>query len=104
MFTLDLASLWPFRVKLNGHAALHAPEVPPVGAPQPKSEDDLARVLSPTQVSTYLECSAKWWYKHGLRLPEQKSSNLGIGIAFHDAVNRRNTAPLHESFGNDQTL
>jgi hypothetical protein len=83
---LDLGSLWPFRAKANGHAAMHASEVPRVGEPPLKPENDLARVLSPTQVSTFLECSAKWWYKHGLHLPEQKSSNLGIGIAFHDAV------------------
>src|SRR3954466_4383895 len=75
----------PFHSRTNGHAALYAPETPS-GASQPQPEDDLARVLSPTQVATYLDCSAKWWYKHAMRLPERKSSNLGIGIAFHEAV------------------
>src|SRR3954447_13817295 len=75
----------PFHSRTNGHAALYAPETPS-GASEPQPEDDLARVLSPTQVTTYLDCSAKWWYKHAMRLPERKSSNLGIGIAFHEVV------------------
>src|SRR3954470_22427661 len=75
----------PFHSRTNGHAALYAPETPS-GASEPQPEDDLARVLSPTQVSTYLDCSAKWWYKHALRLPERKSTNLGIGIAFHESI------------------
>src|SRR4051795_11610802 len=75
----------PFHSRTNGHAALYAPETPS-GASQPQPEDDLARVLSPTQVNTFLDCSAKWWFKHAIRLPERKSSNLGIGIAFHEAV------------------
>src|SRR3954447_10139618 len=81
----DFQSGEPFHSRTNGHAAMYQPEVPS-GAPSLKSEDDLARVLSPTQVNTYLDCSARWWYKHALRLPERKSSNLGIGIAFHDSV------------------
>jgi hypothetical protein len=75
----------PFHSGTNGHAALYASEAP-CGAPESKPEDDLARVLSPTQVSTYVDCSAKWWYKHALHLPERKNTNLGIGIAFHEAI------------------
>lgn len=75
----------PFHSHTNGHAAMYGSETPP-GASQAEPEDDLARVLSPTQVATYIDCSAKWWYKHALHLPERKSTNLGIGIAFHDAV------------------
>ncbi|MEN6604193.1 MAG: hypothetical protein ABFD86_17420 [Bryobacteraceae bacterium] len=31
-------------------------------------------VLSPSQVRTFLGCSAKWWFKYGLHLPELKTA------------------------------
>ena len=40
------------------------------------SKAELAQVLSPTQVRTYLDCSARWWFKYGLALPEPKNSSL----------------------------
>jgi len=39
--------------------------------------------LSPSQVRTYLDCSAKWWFKHALLLPEPKTSSLAFGVAVH---------------------
>ena len=47
----------------------------------PKAE--LGKVLSPTQVRTFLNCSARWWFKYGLKLPETKNSSLALGSAVH---------------------
>jgi len=46
----------------------------------------LSQVLSPTQVGCYADCSAKWWAKYGLELPDPKNGNLAMGIAFHGAL------------------
>jgi len=40
-------------------------------------------VLSPSQVRTFLDCSARWWYKYGLQLPDPKGSSLVRGIVVH---------------------
>jgi hypothetical protein len=32
-------------------------------------------MLSPTQVRTFLDCSAKWWFRYGLRLPESSENS-----------------------------
>ncbi len=47
---------------------------------------ELSQVLSPTQVRTFLDCSARWWFKYGLELPEQKTSSLALGLAVHRAL------------------
>jgi RecB family exonuclease len=39
--------------------------------------------LSPSQVRLFLACSAKWWFKYGLGLPEPKTSSLALGLAVH---------------------
>jgi RecB family exonuclease len=46
----------------------------------------LGAVLSPTQVRTYLDCPARWWFKYGLGLPEPKTSWLAFGLAIHSAL------------------
>jgi len=38
----------------------------PITASQKSAAEGLAMVLSPTQVRTFLDCSAKWWFKYGL--------------------------------------
>ena len=43
-------------------------------------------MLSPTQVRTFLNCSARWWFKYGLSLPEPKTSALALGSAVHRAL------------------
>ncbi|MCE5311025.1 MAG: PD-(D/E)XK nuclease family protein [Acidobacteriales bacterium] len=43
-------------------------------------------VLSPSQVRTFLGCSAKWWFKYGLHLPEPKTASLALGLAIHSAL------------------
>ena len=50
----------------------------------PKAE--LGKVLSPTQVRTFLNCSARWWFKYGLSKPETKNSALALGSAVHRAL------------------
>jgi putative RecB family exonuclease len=61
-------------------ALVPAPAVPRAPAA------DLAQVLSPTQVRTFLGCSARWWFKYGLSLPEPKTSALALGCAVHRTV------------------
>src|ERR1019366_4051294 len=43
----------------------------------------IADVLSPSQVRTFLDCPARWWYKYGLGLPDPKGSSLVRGIVVH---------------------
>ena len=51
-------------------------------------ESDLGSLLSPSQVSTWLDCQTRWYYKHGLGLPDWKGSALALGIAFHQAIGK----------------
>jgi hypothetical protein len=62
------------------------PLVPSLRVLEPTPQPDAANVLSPTQVRTFLDCSAKWWFRYGLRLPEPKTSSLALGSAVHDAL------------------
>jgi CRISPR/Cas system-associated exonuclease Cas4 (RecB family) len=64
---------------LHGVRAPHAP------APM-CLEPLLGTSLSPTQVRSFLDCSARWWFKYGLRLREPKNGNLALGIAVHQAL------------------
>ena len=43
-------------------------------------------ILSPSQVSTYLACSAKWWMKYGVGLPDPSSGGAVRGKAVHSIV------------------
>ena len=63
---------------------MHLVPTPVVAASAP--EPGLAKVLSPTQVRTFLGCSARWWFKYGLALPEPKNSALALGCAVHRAL------------------
>ena len=47
---------------------------------------ETAAVLSPSQVRTFLDCQARWWFKYMLLLPETKSSSLALGLAVHRAL------------------
>jgi RecB family exonuclease len=51
-----------------------------------KLEPLIGNSLSPTQVRAFLDCSARWWFKYGLHLPEPKTGNLALGIAVHQAL------------------
>ena len=63
-------------------APIHEAPEPLVTQPKPA----LGEVLSPTQVRTYLDCSARWWFKYGLGLPEGKNSAMALGSAVHRAL------------------
>ena len=49
-------------------------------------ESEIATVLSPSQVSTFTECAAKWAYKYLIGLPDPKNATLALGIAVHSAI------------------
>jgi hypothetical protein len=68
------------------------------GKPDLAAKVDLAPVLSPSQVRTFLDCQARWWFKYGLQLPEHKNSSLALGLAIHRAleVNFREKLETHE--------
>jgi hypothetical protein len=83
-----LTSIFARNGKVNGHAAAMPLPVQPIAESKPTAPGDptvLAQVLSPTQSSTYIDCSARWWYKYGAELPDIKSGALAMGIACHDA-------------------
>ena len=42
--------------------------------------------LSPSQVGTYLDCSASWHYRHRLKLPDVVTAALALGRAVHEAI------------------
>ncbi len=62
------------------------------------TKDETAVVLSPSQVRTFLDCQARWWFKYMLLLPETKSSSLALGLAVHRALelNFREKLESHE--------
>jgi hypothetical protein len=62
------------------------------------AKNDLAPVLSPSQVRCFFDCPARWWFKYGLQLPERKNSSLALGLAVHQAleVNFREKIETHE--------
>jgi len=60
------------------------PSHDPTPAPPPAApESQIADVLSPSQVRTFTDCSARWWYKYGLNLPDPKGASLVRGIVVH---------------------
>ncbi len=76
-----------------------APEVALTKASQAAvAKPQAAPVLSPSQVRTFLDCQARWWFKYGLMLPETKSSSLALGVAVHRALelNFREKLETHE--------
>jgi CRISPR/Cas system-associated exonuclease Cas4 (RecB family) len=42
--------------------------------------------LSPSQVDTWLDCPARWYYKHALQLADPQTASLALGRAVHQAV------------------
>jgi RecB family exonuclease len=43
-------------------------------------------VLSPSALNTFLDCSAYWYYKKVLGLPDKRTLALGLGSAVHEAL------------------
>ncbi len=65
-----------------GARSATAPAMTPAGA----IDDEIASVLSPTQVGTFIDCAARWYFGHCLQLPEPRNASLAIGTAFHRAL------------------
>src|SRR6516225_6368661 len=53
---------------------------------EPGREMFLAEVLSPSQVSQFLNCPAKWMFRYLLNLKEPETSALALGKAFHETI------------------
>jgi CRISPR/Cas system-associated exonuclease Cas4 (RecB family) len=51
-------------------------------------------LLSPSQVSTYLECAAKWWFKYGMNIPDPAGAGAVRGKALHSIVEYWMTAKM----------
>jgi hypothetical protein len=47
---------------------------------------DIADILSPSRVNTYLDCSARWYYQKVLRLPDPSTGKQVRGRAVHALV------------------
>jgi hypothetical protein len=45
-----------------------------------------ARPLSPSQVNTFLDCQARWYYGHVLNLPDPPTGSQALGRAVHRAA------------------
>ena len=59
---------------------------PAQGANLAPVASEIPAVLSPTSLNCFLECSAKWWYRKVLQLPETRGAALGLGTAVHQAL------------------
>lgn len=55
---------------------------------QRPASSQIAKKLSPSQLRTFLDCSARWKFKYIDKLPDRKNSNLALGTAVHEAVGR----------------
>jgi hypothetical protein len=61
--------------------AMPAPAIRPAAGPQ--IAPAVAHLLSPSQVNEWLDCSARWYYHHALRLPDVRTPALAIGEVLH---------------------
>ena len=70
----------------QGAPAVRGPSAP---APAPPTKNEtLGEILSPSQANTFLNCSAKWWFKYGASLPDPKGGSLVRGLAVHKTIER----------------
>ncbi|MFN0168424.1 MAG: RecB family exonuclease [Bryobacteraceae bacterium] len=46
----------------------------------------LADTLSPSQLRTWLDCQARWWYRYALHLPDPPGADRVLGLAVHDVI------------------
>ena len=99
---LQNVPLFPTAEPSSSTALIVAPEVALTKIPSAiqtvTAKAPIASVLSPSQVRTFLDCQARWWFKYGLQLPESKTSSLALGLAIHRAleVNFREKLETHE--------
>jgi CRISPR/Cas system-associated exonuclease Cas4 (RecB family) len=47
---------------------------------------ELAEVLSPTQVRSFMDCQVRWWFKYGLKMPDSQNGKLALGRSVHVAL------------------
>lgn len=59
------------------------PRIIPAALPQPAPLNDFGTVLSPSQVRTFRDCGAKWYYKYALGLPDPPNGSLVRGRVVH---------------------
>jgi len=59
------------------------PRVIPAAPPEPAPLNDLGAVLSPSQVRTFRDCGAKWYFKYALGLPDPPNGSLVRGRVVH---------------------
>jgi CRISPR/Cas system-associated exonuclease Cas4 (RecB family) len=82
---------------MNGHGHLngHAAGTAAISLPAPEAgERELAGVLSPSQVATYISCPAKYWFKYGLGIEQVQGSALSLGKALHVVVRKNNVQKI----------
>jgi RecB family exonuclease len=48
--------------------------------------ETLGDILSPSQANLFLNCSARWWFKYGLGLPDPKGGSLVRGSTVHKCI------------------
>jgi RecB family exonuclease len=48
--------------------------------------NELATVLSPSQVRCFMDCQARWWFKYGLKLADSQTGKMALGKAVHSAI------------------
>jgi RecB family exonuclease len=75
----------PKLVPINAPAQ-KAVEAAAVAASGVEAVENIASVLSPSQVRTFTDCQTRWMYRYVLDQPETRSSALGLGTAFHEAI------------------
>lgn len=52
----------------------------------PPNEWRLAEVLSPSQLTQFLHCPAKWYFRYFLDLEEPATAATALGRAFHETI------------------
>jgi hypothetical protein len=52
----------------------------------PPAEPEIASLLSPSRLRSFLDCSGRWWYHYGLGLPDIQNANLALGKSVHAAL------------------
>ena len=78
--------------KNGDHQGKETAGVLPLEAPAPiasTSSDlnlEVAEVLSVSQVNTFLDCAARWYFKHFLGLPDVIDAKRALGNAVHKAL------------------
>lgn len=65
---------------------VEAAAAPAPVAPKEVANATLGVILSPSQVNTFLNCSAKWWFKYGLGHADPTSGSAARGRTIHRMV------------------